>query len=266
MANSSSGESVLDRITRILGAFEDGSPLLTLGELSRAAGLPVSTTHRLAGELQAAGYLERDPEGRFGIGIRLWELAARSTSAERFRRTGRPVLEGVHAAVRQHVWLSVPRFEDFTVLYLERLDRHGSAVDVAEVAGRLGMHTTSAGLAMLAHAPWEVQERFLAGELERTTPATETDPARIRAHLAQIRERGVVRLPGVLVEENAGYAAPVFGPGNEVIGAITVVVPLAEDNPQLVLPVLIAGARSLSRSMGSSRRGEGPRPWLRPAP
>lgn len=262
MANSESGESVIDRVVRILGAFQKEAPRLTMSELARTAGLPGSTTHRLASDLLSAGLLERDKDGRLSVGIKMWELAARSNSVEEFRRSGLPVLEGVHAAVRQHVSLSIPRFDNFTVLYLERLDQHGSVVNLAEVAGRLDMHSTSAGLAMVAHAPVHVQSRFLDTPFEQTTPATETDPAKIRAHLALIRERGFARLPGVLVAENVAYAVPVFGAGNAVIGAVTVVTPLAEDAPQLIVPVLVAAGRSLGRIMGAERRPYGARPWL----
>jgi DNA-binding IclR family transcriptional regulator len=262
MANSESGESVIDRVIKILSAFNKGAPRLTMSELARTTGLPSTTTHRLASELLAAGLLERDMEGRFGVGIKMWELAARSNPVEEFRQRGLPVLEGVHAAVRQHVSLSVPRFENFTVLYLERLDQHGSVVNLAEVAGRLDMHSTSAGLAMIAHAPLDIQNRFLATPLEKSTPSTETDPARIRTHLALIRQRGFVRLAGVLVAENVAYAVPVLGTGNAVIGAVTVVAPLTEDAPQLIVPVLVAAGRTLSRAMGAERRPYGSRPWL----
>lgn len=262
MANSRSGESVVDRIVKLLSAFERSTPVLTMSELSRATALPTSTTHRLANELLEAGFLDRDPEGRFGIGVRMWELAARSNPVEEFRRRGLPVLEGIHEAVRQHVSLAIPSFEDFTVLYLERLDKLGAAVNLAEVAGRLDMHSTSAGLCMLAHAPHRIQAELLASQLTQLTPHTETSPGRIRAHLAQIRERGFARLAGVLVKENAAYAVPVFGQGNEVIGAITVVTPLTEEDPQLIIPVLVAAGRSLSRSMGSGQRPYGSRTWL----
>lgn len=264
MANSSSGESVVDRIVKLLSAFERSAPALTMSELARATDLPTSTTHRLSAELLAAGFLDRDAEGRFGIGVKMWELAARSNPVEEFRRRGLPVLEGIHEAVRQHVSLSIPDFEDFTVLYLERLDKLGAAVNLAEVAGRLAMHSTSAGLAMVANAPREIQAGLLAGPLERTSPRTETNPARIRAHLAQIRERGFARLAGDLVKENAAYAVPVFGLGNEVIGAITVVTPIAEENAQLIIPVLVSAGRSLSRSMGAERRPYSSRNWLAP--
>ena len=36
-------------------------------------------------------------------------------------------------------------------------------MNLAEVAGRLDIHNTSSGMAMMAHMPGYVQERFLAG-------------------------------------------------------------------------------------------------------
>lgn len=261
MANSRSGESVVDRIIRLLSAFERTKPRLSMSALARETGLPVSTAHRLAAELCDVGFLDRDEDGRVGIGTRMWELASRSNPLEEFRKNGQPVLEGIQEAVRQDVSLSVPMFEDFTVLYLERLDKHGTVKNLAEVAGRLNMHSTSSGLVMLANAPYHVQEQFLSRDLLQCTPRTETDPARIRAHLAEIRERGFARLAGDLVAENVAYSVPVRGRGNSVIGAISVVVSHAEDNHQLIIPVLAAAGRSLSRQMGAEHRPYSARRW-----
>ncbi|MBP1232833.1 DNA-binding IclR family transcriptional regulator [Arthrobacter sp. PvP102] len=262
MANSASGESVIQRVVKILDAFSRGNPRLTLAELVRITGMSSSTAHRLAGGLVDSGLLNRGADGDYGVGVKMWELASRSNPLEEFRRRGLPFLEGVHAAVRENVSLSVPDVESCSVLYLERLDRHGTVLNLADVAGRLDIHNTSSGLAMMAHMPRHVQERFLAGPLQKTTPATETDPVKIRAHLALIRERGYVRLAGVLVPENTAYSVPVFGEGNSVIGAIAVVVPTADEKPQVILPVLVAAGRGLSRTMGAERRPYGTRPWL----
>ena len=73
-------------------------------------------------------------------------------------------------------------------------------------------------------------------------------------------------MAGVLVPENTAYAVPVFGEGNSVIGAIAVVLPTAHENPQLILPVLVAAGRGLSRTMGAERRPYGTRPWLGAGP
>ena len=256
MSRGASGESVIRRVARIMGVFTRARPLLTPAELARATGLSTSTAHRLARELAGEGLLDRDAEGRFGVGARLWEWAARSNPLGEFRRRGLPFLEGIHAAVRQHVSLAVPDLDDGTVLYIERLDQHGNAaLNLGEVAARLELTSTSIGLAMLAHEPPDVRERFIA--------AAAPDGPSLRAALAEVRRSGFCRLAGVLVAQNVGYAVPVFGEGNAVIGAISVVMPLSEDRPEIVLPVLIAAGRGLSRAMGAEKRPYAERTWLR---
>ncbi|WP_253951344.1 IclR family transcriptional regulator [Paenarthrobacter sp. CM16] len=262
MANSASGESVIERVVKIMDAFSKGRPWLPLKDLVRITGMSRSTVHRLAMDLAANGLLERNAAGEFGVGMKMWELASRSNPLEEFRRRGLPFLEGVHAAVQEHVALSIPDVENNSVLYLERLDRHGTVMNLAQVAGRLDIHTTSSGMAMMAHMAGWVQDRFLAGKLEKTTAATEIDPVKIRSHLALIRERGYARLVGVLIEENTAYSVPVFGQGQTVIGAISAVVPSVDEDAGLLLPVLVAAGRGLSRTMGAERRPYGSRPWL----
>jgi DNA-binding IclR family transcriptional regulator len=262
MANSASGESVIQRIVKIMEAFSKGHPRLSLTELARGTGLSTSTVHRLATDLTGSGLLERTATGEYVVGMKMWELAARANPLEEFRRRGLPFLEGVHAAIRENVSLSIPDVDSGSILYLEQLDRHGTVVNLAEVAGRLDIHTTSSGMAMMAFMPGFIQDRFLSRKLPKVTDNTETDPARLRAHLAQIRERGYVRMAGVLVPENTAFAVPVFGPGNSVIGAIAVVVPTAEANSGVILPVLVSAGRGLSLSMGAERRPAGTRPWL----
>ncbi|MGH3151156.1 MAG: helix-turn-helix domain-containing protein [Streptosporangiaceae bacterium] len=70
------GEPVIDRALSLLSAFDAGQRRLSLAELSRRSGIPVSSTLRLAGHLVRWGALERDEEGRYCVGLRLLEPAA----------------------------------------------------------------------------------------------------------------------------------------------------------------------------------------------
>ncbi|HWS57932.1 MAG TPA: helix-turn-helix domain-containing protein, partial [Actinotalea sp.] len=70
------GDPVVDRALLLLGAFDPGHRRLSLSDLARRSGLPLSTTSRLAARLVAWGALERDGSGAFGIGLRLWEVAS----------------------------------------------------------------------------------------------------------------------------------------------------------------------------------------------
>ena len=71
MANSPSGDSMLDRVVRILESFDDTQPRLTVGSLARRSGIPQATTYRLVGELVQHGLLTRDDDGRVRLGLRL---------------------------------------------------------------------------------------------------------------------------------------------------------------------------------------------------
>lgn len=60
----------------VLGAFTRDRLALSLSDISRAVGVPLSTAHRLVAELCSWGALERDDDGRYRIGLRIWELGA----------------------------------------------------------------------------------------------------------------------------------------------------------------------------------------------
>jgi len=79
LANSKSGDSVVDRIVRLISAFSQDVSALQLSDLAQRAGLPLTTTHRLVGQLAAHGLLEAAPGGMVRPGVRLWELVNRTS-------------------------------------------------------------------------------------------------------------------------------------------------------------------------------------------
>src|ERR1700749_3969620 len=95
------GEPVIDRALALLAAFDAGHRRLTLRELSRRSGIPVSSTLRLAGRLLAWGALERDEEGRYSVGLRLLEVASLAPRGHGLRQGGLPFLSDLPAAAKQ---------------------------------------------------------------------------------------------------------------------------------------------------------------------
>ncbi|MFD7700693.1 IclR family transcriptional regulator [Streptomyces caelestis] len=175
-------ESVLSRAARILEAFSQEEPALTVSEIARRTGLHVATASRLVGELTAHGFLSRDEDRRVRIGVRLWELAVRASPALSLRDAAMPFMEGVHDVVGHHVQLGV--LDGDEVLFLERLSAPNAVINYTRIAGRLPLHVSSCGLVLLAHGPADLKERLLAGPLTAYTPATPATPARLRAILA----------------------------------------------------------------------------------
>jgi DNA-binding IclR family transcriptional regulator len=258
------GVSVTSRVLDVLAAFSAHHPALTLSELSRRAGLPLTTTHRIVGELTTWGALERDAEGRYRVGVRLWEIAALAPRAVGLRESAMPFLEDVYETTRQNVQLAVLDGPD--VLYLERLSARGAVSVISRVGGRLPVHATGVGQVLLAHADPAVQERVLAAPLPRLTPHTITSPRELRRVLAEIRRDGYVVADRQVENHSSSVAAPVHGPDDTVVAALSVVVPAGDVHSTVgpglhhavpaAAPYVAAvrsAARGISRVLGAPR-------------
>lgn len=249
MANSRSGDSMITRVVRILETFEAERTVQTASEIGRRAGLPSSTAHRLVDELVAAGALERDEDHRVRLGMRLWELALRGSTALRLRQAAMPHMEAVQAEIREHTQLAV--LERGEALFLERLSHPEAGANITRVAGRLPLHASSSGLVLLAFADPEVRERVLAEPLRAVGPETITDPRRLRQVLAEIRRSGSVVAPGSIEAVSTGVAVPIRDAGS-VAAALSVVLPRNAD-PGPAVAALRSAAAAIEAGLRASR-------------
>src|SRR5699024_429652 len=151
MKNSASGGTVVDRVLRILAAFDVHRRQLPIAEVSRLTDTPLATTYRVVTVLTAADILTRYANGTVGLGMRVWDLAARSSPALILRAAAMPFLDDVQAIFRQHTQLSI--LDDQEVLVVERLSSRNSVVNHATVGTRMPVHTVSMGLVQLAFQP-----------------------------------------------------------------------------------------------------------------
>lgn len=249
MANSRSGDSMTERIVRVLDTFSADRTVQTASEIGRRADLPSSTAHRIVDDLVDAGLLERDENLRVRLGLRLWELALRGSTALRLRQAAMPFMEAVQATVREHTQLAV--MEQDEALFLERLSHPEAGANITRVAGRLPLYASSSGLVLLAFAAPEVRERVLAQPLRPLGPGTVTEGSALRALLTGIRRRGHVIAPGSVEAVSTGIAVPVRDRG-EVVAALSVVLP-RDAAPHLALEALLAAARGTEEALSASR-------------
>ncbi|NLP83532.1 IclR family transcriptional regulator [Microbacterium sp. CFH 90308] len=250
MANSPSGDSMTDRIVRVLETFTAERSMQSASEIGRRAGLPSSTAHRIVDELVAAGLLERDEDRRVHLGMRLWELALRGSTALRLRQAALPHMEAVQALIREHTQLAV--LEQDEALFLERLSHPDAGANITRVAGRLPLHASSSGIVLLAHAPGELRDRVLASPLRAVSPETVTDAARLRRILAEVRRAGVAVAPGWIESVSTGVAVPIRDAG-EVVAALSVVLP-REAPPEPAITALRAAVRDIELALRADRR------------
>ncbi|KLU09314.1 IclR family transcriptional regulator [Kocuria sp. SM24M-10] len=254
MANSPSGESVLERADRILAAFTAEEPRLTGAGIAARTGLPPATAHRLVREMARRGWLDRVEGGRYVVGTRLWELANRSSRELGLAQAARPFMGDIHAVLRQHVQLGI--VEGREVLLVERLS-HPRAVPVrSAVAGRLPLHLSATGLVLLAHAAEEFRESYLEGPLPALTELSPTDPGVLAEELARIRSAGHALQTGYLETDTAGIAVPVRGRGEQVVAGLGVITPAGDPAARAgaIVQALHTAAHGIRRTLRQTRR------------
>jgi DNA-binding IclR family transcriptional regulator len=237
------------RVLAVLSAFGPAHPSLTLSEISRRSGLTLTTTHRLVGELRQWGGLERGPDGRYGIGLRLLELGALAPHGLQLRELALPYLDDLHQATRANVHLAVRDGSDG--VYVEALRARGAVQVLSRLGGRWPLHATGTGQVLLAFADRESQDELLAAPLRRFTADTITSVGDLRRVLAEVRRTGVAIAENQLTPDALAVAVPVRGRRDEVVAALGVTVQRGTVPSHALVPALAATARGISRALGA---------------
>jgi len=249
MANSPSGDSMLDRLVRILDSFDANNPSLSVSSLSRRADIPKATMYRLLDELVSHDLLARDDSGNVRLGLRLWELANRSATTQDLRTAAMPFMEDINQLIGQNTQLSVLHQDE--VLIIERLSRPGSVVNQANVAGRMPVHRTSMGMALLAFSRPEAIQGFLQRHQELMAA---THP-NFRAEMVEIRRNGFASFDGFIDPDTTGAAVPILDESGYQIAVLSVVVPRGSETLPSVALALRTAARGISRALGTRASG-----------
>jgi DNA-binding IclR family transcriptional regulator len=243
--------SVTARAFAVLEAFTPASPALTLSEIARRADLPLTTAHRLLAELCAARAIERDSDGHYRIGLRLWEIASLAPRGIPLREAALPFLEDLYEVTHENAQLGVREGHD--VVYIERIAGRRAVGVLTRVGGRFPLHASGIGLVLLAHAPESVQRDVLGGPLERFTAHTITDPARLGRILAQIRRDGMAVSDRQVTDDAMSVAAPITDASGEVIAALSIVANASGTVAERLAPAVRAAALGTSRALSVRR-------------
>ncbi|MBN9793531.1 MULTISPECIES: IclR family transcriptional regulator [unclassified Pseudonocardia] len=245
---------VLGKITDILDAFTLQRPVLGLGEIQQATGIPTSTVQRLVSNMVAEGLLDRVGD-RVRIGIRMAYWAGAAARGVDLLELAGPLLRELRDTTGE------------TASLFRAEGRHRVCVAVAETrhalrremhVGRIvPLHTGSAGRVLLAWAP-ERAEHVLSGPLEPLTDRTVTSPERLRELVADTRRDGFAITVAERDDGGSGLSVPVFDHAGEVTAALTVSGPtirFGRSECEKCVDLLVGAAERLTRTLGGRPPG-----------
>lgn len=248
---SEPGRSVTSRVLAIFDAFDIEHPQLTLSDISRRCGLPLATTHRLIAELVAWRGLERDQHGVYHVGLRLWEVGLLCPLHTRLREVAMPFLQSLYEATRENVHLAVR--DGFDALYVEKLSGHRSVPIISRIGGRLPMHTTGVGKALLAHQSPDFVEEYVSRPLERPTRYTIAEPGRLLRDLANTRRRGYAVTREEMTLGSCSVAVPVLDEEARPVAAVGVVVHTVRVESDRLAPPIRLAAEGIAARLVATR-------------
>ncbi len=238
--------SVTSRVLSILGAFDENRPRLSLTEIAAAADLPLSTAHRLLRELQDWDAIERDLDGRYVIGQRLWKVGTLAPVARELRQASLPGMQDMYEATHENVQLAVR--EGMKALYVETIRGTTSVPVLSRPGVPLPLHATGVGKLLLAFAPREVVESCLE-DLKPITRYTITERGRMLRELAGVRRLGYARTVEEMGYGTCSLAVPVLDGDGRVIAALGLVTRTVRKDLMKFVPALQVASASITRRM-----------------
>jgi len=214
----------------LLAHVARASAPVSLAALSAAGRLPKPTAHRLAGLLEQAGLVRKDPlTRRYVVGAALVELgfdALRSAPAHRNRQL---LLERLSEKLGETVNLGV--LSGGEVLYLDRVEASWPLRMDFKPGSRVPLHCTANGKLFLAYAPPPARDRLLRGlRLPPMTSRTITSRAKLMAELGTIRRRGWSEDDEEFLAGVCCLAVPVRDDRGRLIAGLAVSAPSARFN------------------------------------
>lgn len=237
---------------RVLTVFDKGHSALTLSQIAQLTDMDVSTAQRFTHTLTQLGYLRKDPATRqFELAIKTLDLAYHYTRGSRLVDRAMPVLLHLSKETEEAVSLTV--LDGAEIVFVTRyLSRRMLNTDVIS-GSRLPAYCTAPGRAILSRLPDAAVRDILArSDLQAFTPSTPVTVDEILARVSTARTNGYAAAFDEIYHGDASVAAPIVGAGGEVLGAVSIAVPLSrmkraeflETFPHLV----VAAARGISVS------------------
>ncbi|MDV6279157.1 IclR family transcriptional regulator [Rhodococcus jostii] len=215
------GQTVSRRLLSVLDCFDVAHPALSLTEVATRSGLPVSTARRLINELRDWGGLERLADGRYRIGMRLWTIGTLAPQQRGLREAALPYMHDLFQATQENLQLTV--LEGTQALCIEKISSTKAVPTHTHIGGRLPLHATGVGKAILAFSGEELLRAVVEPGLTRMTPHTITQPGRLAAVLNEVRRSGVAYSYEEMTLGAVSVAAPILRLDGGVRGALGIV-------------------------------------------
>ncbi len=243
------GDTPTMRLFALLEVVASRDQLFSLQALVEETGLPKPTLHRMLQQLESAGLLQREGDGRhYSTGVRLRRLAENLMLNNTYHGARHAVLRHLVEEIGESC--NITALAGGEVVYLDRVETAAPLRFYLHPGSRVPAHCSASGKLLLAQMSPAQRKRLLGhAPLTVYTPKTLTDLDQLELALKDVRRDGYALddeefLPGllcvaVLVPNDSGRS-------NLCVAAQAPVMRLSVDKALAWLPALHRAAAALS--------------------
>lgn len=244
------GETPALRLFALLEVIAQKDRFFSLQSLVDETGLPKPTLHRMLQQLEGAGMLQRDGDGRhYSTGVRLRRLAELLLLNNTVHGARHAVLRKLVEEVGESCNLTA--LSGSEVLYLDRVETPAPLRFYLHPGSRVPAHCSASGKLFLAQMSPSQRRRLLESvPLDQYTPRTITDLDALEREIGKVRRDGYASddeefLPGLFC---VAVLVPAAGGGrsNTGIAIQAPVMRLSHDKVGQLLPALQRAANAIA--------------------
>jgi DNA-binding IclR family transcriptional regulator len=242
----------LDRALAVLEFISESEVPLSLADICRNMKLHKSTAHRALMVLERGMLLDRTPDDRFRLGLRLYTLGNRAVEQMDLRAQIQPSLRALSQRLGETVHLGV--LQRTSVVYLDKAGPANRVCKGSKTGSSNPAYCTAMGKAMLAWLPQtEVQDLIDQMEFVPLTPKTICSRDELMLALDRVRRRGY-SIDDEEVELGARcIGAPIFDKDHNPVAALSVSCVSSRIQPHQV-PALAEHLRRTCAEISASLR------------
>ena len=244
------GDTPTMRLFALLEVIAAKDQRYSLQALVEETGLPKPTLHRMLQQLESAGLLQRESDGRhYSTGTRLRRLAENLLLNDSHHGARHTVLRNLVEEVGESC--NITALSGSEVVYLDRVETAAPLRFYLHPGSRVPAHCSASGKVFLAQLSADQRRRLLAhAPLEKYTAKTVTNLAKLDREIERVQQDGYALddeefLPGLLC---IAVLVPSDAPlSNLCIAVQAPIMRLSAAKAKQLLPALRRAAQRLSR-------------------
>ena len=246
-----------DRLLAVLELFSPEATQWTVEDAATELGVSTTTTYRYFKKLTRAGLISPVAGAAYALGPAIIQMDRLIQAADPVLNAARSVMIALARDAGEGATVLLCRLFHDRVMCVHQIMGRGPQSPVSYERGRLmPLYRGATSKIILAHLRSRTLKALFthnAGEIASAGLGTSWEE--FRRALAAIRRAGISISRGEIDPGRVGVGAAVFDSDRAVLGSLSLVLPAAQANAELiarVAPITIAGAREVERAMSSA--------------